>query len=418
MTKPPSDGPRPARRPARDPYGLLPKGVPIAAVASIIGLVVIAFVTLGLTQGQLPITPGGGNAGGPQASGDEIPARTPTPSNIVIVPTPEPGIEVGGTLVYAKDGNIWVQTGDKATQLTAPGKEVEDSMPSFSQDGKSVYFVRTRRADGKWSIDGEVKDYRLDVPTLMRVNVANGNTERLLDGVVDPPGPFKWNGFIREPVVSPDGRYVAMATDLPDPTSSDVTLKLFDLKNDKIKDLGLQQVAPLGHQDPAWRPDGGRLLYVLNDRDGAKGTPRIYAWNPDTENARPVTGPGYLHPSWSPDGRYIAATKTSAYGTDVVILSASTGAELARLTDDGQSWAPAWSPRGDQIAYLHVAGQVIDLRMAQLEGSGPTWTVKETLDLTTAAGLDGVSRPDWFVAPEDLPAVTPVPPPADSPSPS
>jgi TolB protein len=209
-----------------------------------------------------------------------------------------------------------------------------------------------------------------------------------------------------------------MATDLPDPTSSDVTLKLFDLKNDKIRDLKLQQVAPLGHQDPAWRPDGGRLLYVLNDRDGAKGTPRIYAWNPDTENARPVTGPGYLHPSWSPDGRYIAATKTSAFGTDVVILSASTGAELARLTNDGQSWAPAWSPRGDQVAYLHVAGQVTDLRMAQLEGSGPTWTVKETLDLTTAAGLDGVSRPDWFVPPEERPAATPPPSPADSPSPS
>lgn len=416
MTKSPR--PAPAKRPTRDPYGLLPSGVPIAAIAAIVGLLVIGFVTLGLTQGQLPISPGGGGGdGGPQAS-DETPARTPTPSNIVIVPTPEPGIDVAGTLVYAKDGNVWVQTGDAATQLTSPGKDVDDSMPSFSADGKFVYFVRTRRADGKWSIDGQVKDYRLDVPTLMRVNVADGKTERLLDGIIDPPGPFKWNGFIREPVVSPDGRYVAMATDLPDPTRSDVTLKLFDLKNDKIRNLDLPQVAPLGHQDPAWRPDGGRLLYVLNDRDGAKGTPRIYAWNPDTRNTKPVTGPGYLHPSWSPDGRYIAATRTSAYGTDVVILNATNGAELVRLTDDGQSWAPTWSPRGDQIAYLHVAGQVIDLRMAQLEGSGPAWTVKDTLDLTTAAGLDGVSRPDWFVPPEDLPAVTPGPSPADSPSPS
>ncbi len=420
MTKSPGGGvrPEPSRRPTRDPYGLLPSGVPIAAVVSIVGLLVIGFVTLGLTNGQLPFTPGGGGGGGPQSS-DAVVARTPTPSNVVEVPSIEvPGIEVPGTLVYAKDGNVWVQTGDKATQLTAPGKDVEDSMPSFSKDGQSVYFVRTRRADGKWSMDGQVKDYRLDVPTLMRVSVADGKTERLLDGIVDPPGQFKWNGFIREPVVSPNGRYVAMATDLPDPTTSDVTLKLFDLKNDKIRDLGLPQVAPLGHQDPAWRPDGGRLLYVLNDRDGAKGTPRIYAWNPDTQSSKPVTAPGYLHPSWSPDGRYIAATKTSAYGTDVVILSATNGAELARLTDDGQSWAPTWSPRGDQIAFLHVAGQVIDLRMVQLDGTGPTWTVKDTLDLTTAAGLDGVSRPDWFVPAADMPAVTPGASPADSPSPS
>ena len=210
----------------------------------------------------------------------------------------------------------------------------------------------------------------------MRVNVADGKADRLLDGLVDPAGPLKWNGFIREPVVSPDGRYVAMATDLPDPTRSDVTLKLFNLQDRQDHDLKLDQVAPLGHQDPAWRPDGSGSLYVRNDRDGAKGTPRIYVWNPDTGKARAVTGPGYLHPAWSPDGRYIAATRTSAFGTDVVILDAATGAELARLTDDGDSWAPTWSPRGDQLAYLHVAGQVVDLRMAQLEGTGPSWTVR------------------------------------------
>jgi TolB protein len=421
MSTSPRDGarPEPPRRPARDPYGLLPAGVPIAAVASIVGLLIIGVVTLNLANGELPINPGGGGGNGGQAS-NEPPARTPTPSSVVVVATPPPdtGITVPGTLVYAKAGNIWVQSGDQAKQVTSPGKGVNDSMPSFSDDGKYIYFVRTRGAEGRWSIDGEVKDYRLDVPTLMRLDVASGKADRLLDGVVNGPGNFKWNGFIREPVVSPDGRYVAMASDLPDPTRSDVTLKLFDLRNDKITDLKLDQVAPLGHQDPAWKPDGSRLLYVLNDRDGAKGTPRIYAWNRANRNARPVTGPGYLHPSWSPDGRYIAATKTNAFGTDVVILSASTGAELARITNDGDSWAPTWSPRGDQIAYLHVAGQVIDLRMAQLEGTGPTWTVKDSLDLTTAAGLDGVSRPDWFVPASDIPSPSPAATPAESPSPS
>ena len=417
MTTPPNGArPEPPRRPTRDPYGLLPSGMPIAAAISIIGLLVIGIVTLNLTNGKLPFTPGGGGGGGAQST-DQVPTRTATPSNVVEVPSIEvPGIDVPGTLVYAKDGNIWIQSNDQATQLTAPGKGVNDSMPSFSPDGKWVYFVRTKKAAGKWSIDNVVKDYQLNIPTLMRVNLADGSTDKLLDGLVDPPGPFKWNGFIREPVVSPDGRYVAMATDLPDPTKSDVTLKLFDTKTDKIDDLKLSQVAPLGHQDPAWNPDGTRLLYVLNDRDGAKGSPRIYAWNPDTGKAKAVTGPGYLFPSYSPDGRYIAATKTSAYGTDIVILNASTGAELARLTDDGNSWAPTWSPRGDQVAYLHVAGQVIDLRMAQLDGSAPNWTVKDTLDLTTAAGLDGVSRPDWFVPAGDIPAATPAP--ADSPSPS
>ena len=355
--------------------------------------------------------------GGPGAS-DEVPARTPTPSNIVIVPTPEPGIQVAGTLVYAKDGNIWLQTGDAATQLTNSGN---DSMPSFSPDGKSVYFVRTRRATGKWSIDGQIKDYRLDVPTLMRVSVDGTTTDRLLDGIINPAGAFKWSGFIREPVVSPDGRYVAIATDLPDPTNSDVILKLFDLKTNKIKDLKLDQVAPLGHQDPAWKPDGSRLLYVRNDRDGAQGTPQDLLLEPGHgQGARRSPGPA----TCTPRGRRTASTSRRpgprAYGTDVVILNATTGAEVMRITDDGDSWAPAWSPRGDQIAFLHVAGGVIDLRMVQLEGSGPNWTMKDPIDLTTAAGLDGVSRPDWYVAPSDIPSPTPAPSvaPADSPSPS
>jgi Tol biopolymer transport system component len=231
----------------------------------------------------------------------------------------------------------------------------------------------------------------------------------VLDGLVDPPGSLKWMGFIREPVLAPDGRTLAMASDLPDPTSSDIVVKTYDLKTKKITDLHLSQVAPLGHQDPAWRPDGLRLAYVRNDRDGAKGVPRVYLYNPATKKATPITGPGYLHPSWSPDGRYLAVTRTSAFGTDVAILDARTGAELLRLTDDGDSWAPAWSPKGDKIAFLHVADQVVDLRMVRLEGSAPTWTVKDTIDLTTLAGLDGISRPGWFIPADQLPAPTAAP---------
>ena len=98
----------------------------------------------------------------------------------------------------------------------------------------------------------------------------------------------------------------------------------------------------------------------------------------------------------------------------MVILDAATGAEILQLTDDGDSWAPTWSPAGDQVAYLHVSGQVVDLRMVQLEGAAPGWTVGETVDLTTNAGLDSVSRPDWYVPADQLPE--PTAPPAASPA--
>jgi hypothetical protein len=91
-----------------------------------------------------------------------------------------------------------------------------------------------------------------------------------------------------------------------------------------------------------------------------------------------------------------------------VILEAAHGRELLRVTDDGHSWAPIWSPAGDAIAFLHSDGLIVDLRMAVLAGSGPAWTIEETVDLTEVSGLDGGSRPDWYVAPEDIPA-TPAP---------
>jgi Tol biopolymer transport system component len=407
-----TSSPRPPRRaPSRDPYGLLPKGTPIAAILATIGLVLVLAVSLTIFTGDLPfgigVGGGGGGNGEPGASGQPVAARTPTPSNVVVVPSPEaPGITVLGTLVYAKDGNIWIQKDGDATQLTDSGS---DSMPSFNEDGSSVYFVRTRPVQGRWSVNGVVKPYAMDVPSLMEIPVGGGSAKKVYDGLVDPAGSLKWMGFIQAPDVSPDGSTIAMTTDMPDPTRSDVTLKLLNLKNGKIKDLGLPQRPPLGHQDAAWRPDGKRIAYVYNDRDGAKGAPRIYLYSLDNGKTKAMTGPGYLHPSWSPDGKYIAATKTSQFGTDVVVLDAATGSELVRITNDGNSWGPAWSPAGNQIAFLHVMGQVVDLRMVQLDGSAPTWTVSEAVDLTSAAGLDGVSVPDWWVDPTERPVATPVP---------
>ncbi len=393
----------PGLRGSGDPYGLLPAGAPIAAILSIVGLLVIAYATLAVSSGKLPV---GGGGGAPGASGDTSGvAKTATPTNVVIVPD-DPLADVPGTIVYAKAGNIWLQSGRTTRQLTTGG---QDSMPSFSADGSSVYFVRSRTERGYWKVSGVGRNYAMDVPSIMQVAATGGDPVLIFDGLVDPSGRLKWMGWIREPVVSPDGKTIAMATDLPDPTRSGVVLKLLNLSTKKVTDPGLGQVAPLGHQDPAWRPDGGRLLYVRSDRDGAKGTPRIYSYNPATRKTAPLSAPGYLHPSWSPDGKYVTATKTSAFGTDIVILDAADGAELLRLTTDGSSWAPTWSPRGDEIAYLHVDGQIVDLRMIQLEGAAPTWTAKAALDLTTSAGLDGISRPDWFIPADQLPA-TPAPP--------
>jgi Tol biopolymer transport system component len=393
-----------ARRPrVRDPYGLLPDRSWLAPGLSIAGLAFVAVATLSVLGGAVPFIGGSSSANG----GGGGASRTAAPSNVVIVPE----VSFPGSIVYAKAGNIWVQRGRDVRQLTTGG---QDSMPSWSPDGTSVYFIRTTDAVGLWPAQGVERHYQETVPAIMRVDVSGtGGPEQILGGTINVNG-RSWFSWIRQPVVSPDGTTIAMVSDGPDPTKSDVVLQFYDPGTKKRTVPQVSESAPLGHQDPTWRADGRFLLYVRNGREGARGAPEIFRWDVAKGKATQLTGPGYLEPSYSPDGTYIAATRTGSFGNDLVILDASHGRELLRVTSDGASWSPVWSPAGDAIAFLHSDGQIVDLKLARLGGSGPDWTVTDTLDLTQVSGLDGGSRPAWYIPPTELPA-TPAPTIAPSP---
>lgn len=401
---------RPAARPPRadDPYGLGPVRTLAAPILSVVGLLLVAFVTISVMNGEVPFV-GGKTGSNGNGNGDGGPQRTTAPSNVVIVPE----VTFKGSIVYAKAGNVWVQTGKDVRQLTSSGG---DSMPSWSSDGQWIYYILTKDGEGLWPVGGAATKYILAVPDLMRVRAdGSAEPERLATGKFKK-GRFSWSYWMRQPVLSPDGTTIAMVTDAPNPDESNVVLQFFDTGSKKIKRAGVAESGLLGHQDPEWRPDGKYLLYVKNGRAGTRGTPIIVRYDPATKKTKGITTPGYLNPSYSPDGRYIAATKTSSLGTDVVILDGSNGRELLRLTSDDASWGPTWSPAGDGVAFLHLDGQTVDLRLARLEGLAPSWTIKETIALTEVSGLDANSRPDWFIPASELPAPTPTPTPAPTPS--
>lgn len=373
---------------------------------SAVGLVLVGVLSLGLLTGRLPFVDGPG--GGPDNGGGPI--RTPTPSNVVIV---DPRANVPGTLLYAKAGNIWVQRGARASQLTNGGR---DAMPAFSPDGTWVYFIRTAPEAGTWRINGENREYKLSVPSLMRVRAdGTADAEALLAGRITA-GSRTWSYFLRQPAISPDGTRAALITDGPDPTKKDVVLQLLDLQTLQLTDLGAPETAPLGHQDPAWSPDGTALLYVRNDRDGTRGAPVIERYDTATGKSTAITGPGYTTPAWSPDGRFIAVTRTTAFGTDVVILDARDGAELLRLTNDQRSFTPVWSPIGDAIAFFAIDDGVTDLWLAPVDTTGRPVSNGDRLRLTIAAGLAAGSRPGWWIAPELIPTPPPTPAPTAAPT--
>lgn len=386
--------------------GIGPIGAWIAPILSIVGLLVVGMLTLTLMQGEVPFGIGGGNGPGDGPGDGDGGNRTPAPSDVVVVPDEA---VFDGSIVYAKAGNVWIQTDDKVVQLTDGG---DDAMPTWSPDGRWVYFIHTVDEEGKWPVKGEVRTYALNVPQLMRTPADGTGTPELLATGKFTKGSNTYAFWIRQPVVAPVGTRIAVVSDAPNPDESTVVLQFYDPATEKFSKVDVGVKGVLGHQDPEWRPDGRFLLYVRNGRDGSRGAPVIMRFNLETLKTRELTGPGYLQPAYSPDGKYIAATRTTALGTDVVILDGETGRELLRVTNDDRSWSPTWSPAGDGIAFLHLAGQTVDLHLARLAGSTGTWSVDEIIELTEVSGLDADSGPDWFIPADQLPATPPptVPP--------
>ena len=161
---------------------------------------------------------------------------------------------------------------------------------------------------------------------------------------------------------------------------------------------------------PRYSPDYSKILYLsyLN------GQPSIYAYDLATDRQTLVarTGAPTLAPRWSPDGKWVLYSMAKGGTTDIYRISSAGGGTPQRLTNGpginiggsyspdgtqivfesdrsgsqqvyvmnadgsnqrrisffgGRAATPEWSPRGDQIAFTHIAG---DLRVAVMTPSG------------------------------------------------
>jgi TolB protein len=191
-------------------------------------------------------------------------------------------------------------------------------------------------------------------------------------------------------------------------------------KNRRMKRLAIMDSDGANHRyltsgqatalTPRYSPDYSKILYLsyLN------GNPRIYVYDLASNSQRLITesrNPTFA-PRWSPDGKWILYSMAIAGNTDIYKISAAGGGTPVRLTDGpgidiggsfspdgskivfesdrsgsqqiyvmnadgseqhrisffgGRAATPEWSPRGDQIAFTHIVG---NLRIAVTSPGG------------------------------------------------
>jgi len=235
------------------------------------------------------------------------------------------------TVDLAKDKsavNLWLANWSGSESLPITFGDETQTHPRFSPDSKNLAFLSSRT-------DSRENDQ------LWVWNRRGGDAEKITDtkGGVDD---FAW---------SPDGKKLVLAVEDPDPyavepgadkekdkkTAPPMVIKRFQFKQDKI----------------GYLVDRYTHLYLLDLA---------------TKKLEPLTSGSHddVLPSWSPDGREIAFVTRRADDPDrtdnwdIYVVEARAGGKERQLTtspeaDDNPDWetAPAWSPDGKWIAYLH-----------------------------------------------------------------
>ena len=315
---------------------------------------------------------------------------------------------VVGTVDLTKDkqpGNLWLAKWDGSENRALTFGENKQSHPRWSPDGKWLAFLSSREDEN-------------ENDQLWVLSSAGGEAERLTQekGSVDD---FAW---------SPDSKRIVLVVHDPDPrepeakekekkTVPPIVIDRFQFKQDidgyltnryshlRLLDLATRKFSPLTsgpHDDllPAWSPDGNEIAFVTKRGDDTDRNENwdvyVIAAKPGAKERQLTTTPEAdphpdweSAPAWSPDGKTIAYIhggdpKKIEYATHSLAVVPAAGGEAKILTPDldRNVVQPHWAPDGKSIFVVVEDDGAEILARVPLAGGAPEPVVSGRLKVT------------------------------------